>query len=64
MRIRIDFAEINQHFFESDIMDEPNFSEILVNYIQDNYFNGADNAVIYLGNNHDMEYVEIDILPG
>lgn len=64
MRMRIDFAEINRHFFESDIMDNPNFSEILVNYIQDNYFNGADNAVIYLGINTYNEYVEIEILPG
>lgn len=63
MRIRIDFAEINQHFFESDIIDDVNFPEILVNYIQDNYFNGCDMAVVFLGINYPQEYVELELIP-
>ena len=62
MRIRIDFAEINQHFFESDIIDTVEFPELLVEYIQDNYFNSCDSAVIFLGINYPQEYVELELI--
>jgi hypothetical protein len=63
MRVIIQQCEIEKHF-EKDVIEDNNFSEILINYIQENYFNGADNACIYLGYNHRLEYYEIDILPG
>ena len=63
MRIQITYAEINNHFFETNIMNDVNFSEILVEYIQENYFNGMDSAVIYLGKNPEFEYVELDLIP-
>jgi len=47
--------------------NDPNFSEIAVNYLQDNYFNGADNAVIYLGECYNKEFdyteYEFDLIP-
>lgn len=30
-------------------INDPSFSEVSVNYIQDHYFNGADSAIIYIG---------------
>jgi len=44
-------------------VNDPNFSEILVNYIQDNYFNGADSAVIYIAYNYFDELFELDLIP-
>ena len=61
MRINIDFMEMNQYI---DNMEDPNLSEVIVNYIQDNYFNGADNAVIYIGYNADKEQFEFELMPG
>jgi len=45
-------------------VNDSNFSEILVDYIQDNYFNGADSAVIYIGYNYVDELFELDLIPG
>lgn len=45
-------------------VNDDNFSEILVDYIQDNYFNGADSAVIYIGYNYTDELFELDLIPG
>ena len=45
-------------------VNDSNFSEILVDYIQDNYFNGADSAVIYIGYNYTDELFELDLIPG
>lgn len=45
-------------------VNDNNFSEILVDYIQDNYFNGADSAVIYIGYNYTDELFELDLIPG
>ena len=45
-------------------VNDDNFSEILVDYIQDNYFNGADSAVIYIGYNYVDELFELDLIPG
>ena len=61
MRINIDFVEMNQYI---DNMEDANLSEIMVNMIQDNYFNGADSAVIYIGYNTDKEQFEFDLMPG
>ena len=48
-------------------INDPNFSEIAVNFIQDNYFNGADSAVIYKGRFYNVEYdyseFEFDLIP-
>lgn len=61
MRINIDFVEMNQYI---DNMEDANLSEIMVNMIQDNYFNGADSAIIYIGYNIDKEQFEFDLMPG
>ena len=45
-------------------VNDDNFSEILVDYIQDSYFNGADSAVIYIGYNYTDELFELDLIPG
>lgn len=56
------------HDFEKYGLDitDPNFSEIAVNYLQDNYFNGADSAVIYISefNNGNNTAFEFDLIPG
>lgn len=44
-------------------VNDPNFSEILVEYIQDNYFNGADSVVIYIAYNYFDEFYELDLIP-
>ena len=59
MRINITGFEFEN--FGLDIKD-PNFSEIAVNYIQENYFNGADKAVIYMG--YSMLEDNIMLMPG
>ena len=48
------------------ILGDSNFSEIAVNYIQDNYFNGADNAVIYIGYSMQDDNIifEFELMPG
>ena len=61
MRINIDRCEINQYI---DNLNDENLSEIMVNMIQDYYFNGADSAVIYIGYNSDKEQFEFDLMPG
>ena len=61
MRINIDFVEMNQYI---DNMEDSNLSEIMVNMIQDYYFNGADSAIIYIGYNADKEQFEFDLMPG
>ena len=61
MLIQIPRYEINK-YFPKKIIETHNFSEILTSYIQDNYFNGADNAVIYIGYN--LEYYELEIIQG
>ena len=63
MRVIIQGIEIQNHF-DTDIIEDSNFSEILVDYIQENYFNGADSAVIYIGYDPDNEYFEFDLMPG
>mgnify|MGYP003404375897 CR=1 FL=1 len=68
MLIQIPRYEIKKYFPKKTI-ENPNFSEILTNYIQDNYFNGADNAVIYIGYNpeetvFDSGYYELEIIQG
>ena len=62
MRININKYEFEKYGLDSK---DSNFSEIAVNYIQDNYFNGADNAVIYIGYNISDNNIifEFDILP-
>ena len=48
------------------ILGDSNFSETAVNYIQDNYFNGADNAVVYIGYfmQEDNIIFEFELMPG
>lgn len=45
MRISVNEVELEE--LGMDIND-PNISEIAVKYIQEHYFNGADNAVVYI----------------
>lgn len=68
MLIQIPRYEIKK-YFPKKIIENPNFSEILTSYIQDNYFNGADNAVVYIGYNpeeniFDSGYYELEIIQG
>lgn len=63
MRVNITTNEIEKHF-NFHVLDNPNFEEIIVNYIQDNYFNGADSAVIYIGYNETLGTLEFDLIPG
>lgn len=62
MRININEFEFEKYGLETT---DSNFSKIAVNYIQDNYFNGVDNAVIYMGYHvsDDNIIFEFDILP-
>lgn len=59
MRINIMSSEFEKHGID---VNDSNFSEIAVNYIQDNYFNGADNAVIYLGWDYGMGSYEFELI--
>jgi len=63
MRIYINECE----FRRLGIIIDENFSEVSINYIQDNYFNGAESAVIFIGGYEDrdgyMEY-EFELMPG
>lgn len=63
MRVMIQGNEIQKHF-DKEIIEDSDFPDYLVDYMQDNYFNGADNAIIYLGYSEKYDYYEIDILPG
>lgn len=70
MRIRLDFAEANKFLFESfdfTIVNSPQLMNILGEELKqiliDDYFNGADNAVNYLGYSLDNEYFEFDLIP-
>lgn len=70
MRIKIDFAEAVKYTFEAYWYYNRNSSELmnnvgaeLVNIIQEDYFNGADKAVIYLGYSIDNEYFEFELIP-
>lgn len=60
MRIWIPNGELKKHGIN---MDDANFSEILTNYLQDNYFNGADSAIIYLGEFKVLGIQELEIIP-
>ena len=59
MRVYIDREDIEDYGID---INDPNFSKVIVDYLQDNYFNGADKAIIYkdIGN----IYVEFEMLPG
>ncbi len=48
------------------VLGDSNFSETAVNYIQDNYFNGADNAVTYIGYSMQDDNIifEFELMPG
>lgn len=46
MRINIMVSEFEEYGVD---INDSNFPEIAVEYLQDNYFNGTDTAVIYLG---------------
>jgi hypothetical protein len=61
MRIWINTDELENHGID---LNDPNFSEIAVNYLQDNYFNGADNAVIYMGEFKTLGVFEFELIPG
>lgn len=49
-----------------DVIGDSNFSETAVNYIQDNYFNGADSAVVYIGYSMQEDNIifEFELMPG
>lgn len=70
MRIRIDFAEANKYLFEPfdfNIINSPALMEILGKELEqvliDDYFSGADKAVIFIGYSLDNEYFEFDLIP-
>lgn len=66
MRIRIDFAEAFNYTFEipqginPDVLNAA--GKELENILIEDYFNGADKAVIYLGYSPDNEYFEFDLM--
>jgi hypothetical protein len=60
MRIWINNDEFEK--YDLDIND-PNFPEIAVNYIQECYFNGADSAIIYMGECRVLGQQEFGIMP-
>ena len=63
--MRINITEHEFAKYDLDVNDS-NFSEIAVNYIQNNYFNGADAAVIFMGYwmLADNIIFEFEIMPG
>lgn len=70
MRIKIDFAEAAQYTFDAKWYYKRNDSELmnnigtqLVNIIQEDYFNGADKAALYLRYSLDNEYFEFELIP-
>ncbi len=72
MRIKIDFAEANKYLgVELMIQDNIKLAGEMYNIIgdelaiimNDDYFNGADNAVLYIGYSLDNEYFEFDLIP-
>lgn len=67
MRIRIDFAEANNFLFEPICITYPvvlvTYGDELKQILIDDYFNGADMAVIYLGCSLDNEYFEFELIP-
>ena len=60
MLINIKASELEKNGID---LNDPNFSEIAVNYLQDNYFNGADNAVIYIGWDYGIGGYEFELIP-
>lgn len=62
VRINIFDSEFEKHGID---VNESNFSEIAVNYIQDHYFNGADSAIVYIGYAwlEDNIIFEFDMIP-
>lgn len=67
MRIRIDFAEANNYLFDPIRNINPIvmsvYGEELKQILIDDYFNGADLAVNYIGYSLDNEYFEFDFMP-
>ena len=68
MRIRIDFAEADKFLFVANIPSESStLMEILGKELEqvliDDYFSGADKAVIFIGYSLDNEYFEFDLIP-
>lgn len=71
MRIRLDFAEANKYLFEPFDFNIVNSSalmnilgEELKQVLIDDYFNGSDFAVNYIGYSLDNEYFELELIPG
>lgn len=60
MRIKIEHKEI-ESYFNFRVLEVANYSEIITNYIQDHYFNGADSAVVFIAD--DKEYIILDLIP-
>ncbi len=70
MRIRIDFTEAVKQTFLRDWFYKTNNTELMnitgeeiKQIIIDDYFNGADLAVVYIGYSLDNEYFEFDLIP-
>ena len=70
MRINISFNEAAKYTFESSWYYKRNDSELmnntgaeLVNIIQEDYFNGADKAVLYIGYSNTRECFEFELIP-
>jgi hypothetical protein len=57
MRIWINNDVIAEHNLNPDDSTE------MVDYLQNNYFNGADNAVIYIGESKLLGIQEFEIIP-
>lgn len=66
MRIRIDFVDAFKYTFEIPQGINPDklngAGKELENILIEDYFNGADKAVIYLGYSLDNEYFEFELM--
>lgn len=60
--IRDSYNEEENNFEEVKVKLD-NLGEGIKNHLNDNYFNGADNAVRYMGFDLDAEYFEYEIMP-
>ena len=69
MRIRIDFADAAKYVFDNGFRDSNNpvvlnaTGKEIESILAEDYFNGADKAVIYIGYSLDNEYFELDLIP-
>ena len=59
----VDTYDEDKHNWEDVRKTLDNMGEILKDQLINDYFNGADAAVVYLGFDLDCEYFEFDLIP-